>query len=62
MHTHVSGVAHYSAKDDSDCVAIIRRLITDLPAAPERLHGNPPAKPADGLYGIMPMIIGLPMR
>src|SRR3954452_23944614 len=52
MHTNVSGVAHYSAKDDSDCLAIIRRLFTDLPPAPERTHGSAPAKPADGLYDI----------
>lgn len=54
MHTHVSGVAHYSAKDDSDCIVLIRRLFTDLPPAPERPHGAGPAKPADGLYDIMP--------
>ena len=54
MHTHVSGVAHYSAKDDLDCIAIIRRLFIDLAPAPERPVGKAPAKPADGLYDIMP--------
>lgn len=54
LHTRISGVAHYSAEDDSDCVAIIRRLFTDLPPAPERQHGSAPAKPADGLYEILP--------
>src|SRR5689334_22401501 len=39
MHTSVSGVAHYSAKDDADCLGIVRRLFTDLPPAPERTHG-----------------------
>src|SRR3954449_583482 len=36
MHTRVSGVAHHSAKDDADCLALIRRLFRDLPVAPER--------------------------
>jgi acetyl-CoA carboxylase carboxyltransferase component len=54
MHTRVSGVAHYSAKNDDECLAIIRRLFTDLPAVPARPHGNAPAKPADGLYDIIP--------
>jgi len=36
MHSRVSGVAHYSAKEDADCLTMIRRLFVDLPAAPER--------------------------
>lgn len=54
MHTRVSGVAHYSAKDDADCLATIRRLFRDLPAAPERHHGSVPEKSADGLYEVLP--------
>ena len=55
MHTRTSGVAHYSAKDDADCLAIIRRLFRELPAAPAqaaRIEG--PAKPAEDLYELMP--------
>jgi acetyl-CoA carboxylase carboxyltransferase component len=54
MHTRVSGVAHYSAKDDPDCLSIIRRLFRDLPPIPERPHGEAPSKPADGLYDALP--------
>src|SRR5687768_10328045 len=54
MHTRISGVAHYSAKDDPDCLNIIRRLFRDLPTAPERPGGKPPAKLAEELYEIMP--------
>src|SRR5438128_3058376 len=34
MHTAVSGVAHYMAKSDEDCLAMIRRRFRGLPAAP----------------------------
>jgi acetyl-CoA carboxylase carboxyltransferase component len=54
MHTSVSGVAHYSAKDDAECLATIRRLFRDLPAAPERFQGSAPPKSAEGLYDILP--------
>ena len=33
MHTAVSGVAHYLAKDDADCLALIRQRFRQLPAA-----------------------------
>src|SRR5882762_3391995 len=33
MHTAVSGVAHYMAKDDADCLAQIRERFRALPAA-----------------------------
>src|ERR1700691_1504997 len=42
MHTAVSGVAHYMAKDDADCLARIRQRIRQLPepapAPPDRDH------------------------
>src|SRR5450755_2838859 len=31
LHTRVSGVAHYSAKDDRACLALIREKIRELP-------------------------------
>src|SRR5229473_3669609 len=34
MHTAVSGVAHYMAKNDDECLAMIRRRFRDLPPAP----------------------------
>lgn len=54
MHTRVSGVAHYSATDDPDCLQIIRRLFRDFAAAPERKQGSPPSRSADGLYDVLP--------
>jgi acetyl-CoA carboxylase carboxyltransferase component len=54
MHTRISGVAHYSAKDDPDCLSIIRRLFRDLPPPPDRPHGEAPLKAADGLYDALP--------
>src|SRR5580765_1028104 len=33
MHTSVSGVAHYKAKNDDDCLAMIRERFRALPAA-----------------------------
>ena len=32
LHTAVSGVAHYMAKDDADCLARIRQRFRQLPA------------------------------
>ena len=49
MHTAVSGVAHYLAKDDADCLARIRQRFRQLPAAappppraPLRRRATPP--------------------
>jgi len=33
MHTTVSGVAHYMARNDADCLALIRQRIRQLPVA-----------------------------
>src|SRR4051794_22327943 len=54
MHTRVSGVAHYMAKDDADCLQLIRQRFRDLPPAPVRPHPGVPAKSAEGLYDIQP--------
>src|SRR5580700_7338679 len=45
MHTAVSGVAHYMAKDDADCLALIRQRFRQLPqpAAP-RGEAVPPLR------------------
>jgi len=65
LHTEVSGVAHYKAKDDADAVAIIRKKLRELPA-PAALSkdmvpkGAPPAKPAEGLYDLLPADHRLP--
>lgn len=54
MHTSVSGVAHYSARDDAECLDMIRRQFRDLPEGPASPKGTAPAKPADGLYDVLP--------
>lgn len=54
MHTRVSGVAHYQAADDAECLAMIRRRFRDLPVPPASLKGVAPSKPAEGLYDLMP--------
>jgi len=54
MHTRVSGVAHYMAKDDADCLALIRQRFRTFAPAPPKPHGLAPSKPADDLYEVMP--------
>jgi 3-methylcrotonyl-CoA carboxylase beta subunit len=60
LHTRVSGVAHYMANDDADCLAIIRQKIRELPLAAQSPKGVPPAKPAEGLYDLLPADHRLP--
>src|SRR6202167_1648245 len=60
MHTTASGVAHYMAKDDAACLQLIRERFRALPPAPPPLDGSPPAKPAEGLYDLMPADHRLP--
>jgi acetyl-CoA carboxylase carboxyltransferase component len=55
MHTRTSGVAHYMAKDDAECLALIRQRFREIPApVPNSYAGALPAKPAEGLYDVMP--------
>jgi len=63
LHTGRSGVAHYSAKDDRECLCLIRRLIREQPHAPstaERKAGTAPAKTVEGLYDLLPADHRLP--
>jgi acetyl-CoA carboxylase carboxyltransferase component len=60
LHTRISGVAHYSAKDDLECMAIIRAKIRELPAPAAAPKGDAPAKPAEGLYDLLPANHRLP--
>jgi acetyl-CoA carboxylase carboxyltransferase component len=55
MHTSVSGVAHYLAKDDADCLERIRERFRQLPAArPAPTGATPPARDASQLHGVLP--------
>ncbi|HYN84985.1 MAG TPA: acyl-CoA carboxylase subunit beta [Pyrinomonadaceae bacterium] len=57
-HTEISGVAHYRAKDDAECVAKIREVVAELPAAPpatvSMTEPRDAARPAEDLYDIIP--------
>jgi len=60
LHTRISGVAHYAAQDDADCLRMIRGIIRELPAPIARTKGVMPAKPAEGLYDLLPADHRLP--
>ena len=60
LHTRISGVAHYAAKDDAQCLEMIREKIRELPGPPPALQGALPAKSAEGLYDLMPADHRLP--
>jgi acetyl-CoA carboxylase carboxyltransferase component len=56
-HTAVSGVAHYRAKHDADCLAKIRDFIARLPdstPAPPASPGRPARRPPAALYDVLP--------
>jgi 3-methylcrotonyl-CoA carboxylase beta subunit len=60
LHNATSGVAHYMAKNDEDCVAMIRnrfrQLSEPLPSPPP----TEPSAPADDLYSLLPADHRLP--
>src|SRR5262249_1831031 len=58
--TKTSGVAHYAAKDDAACLQMIRQLMRSNPEPAAVAKGNAPAKPAEGLYDLMPADHRLP--
>jgi 3-methylcrotonyl-CoA carboxylase beta subunit len=62
LHTQTSGVAHYKTKDDAEAIHLIKTKLRELPAAPQALEhkGTPPAKPAEGLYDLLPADHRLP--
>jgi len=62
LHTGTSGVAHYKAKDDPDALSIIKTKLRELPvvAPAPAPRGTAPAKPAEGLYDLLPVDHRLP--
>src|ERR1700754_5083536 len=57
-HNEISGVAHYRAKDDTECVLKLRELVADLPPPPpphiKIEAAREPARPLTDIYDIMP--------
>jgi 3-methylcrotonyl-CoA carboxylase beta subunit len=57
-HNAISGVAHYRAKDDEECLRQIREIISELPAKTATRvkisEAKEPARPATELYDIIP--------
>ena len=56
-HTAISGVAHYRARNDGDCLQQIREYLARLPPQTARAGEGaitPPADPADSLYELLP--------
>src|SRR3954447_1833731 len=61
LHTAVSGVAHFMAKDDADCLARIRQRIRQLGPGPSAVsEAKAPARDASDLYGVLPADHRLP--
>lgn len=60
MHTSVSGVAHYMAKDDAACLEMIRGQFGMMPAPRPVPSGKAPARSADQLYAALPCDHRLP--
>jgi len=54
LHNAKSGVAHYVARSDEDCLDMIRVRFRQLPRAASAPGGTQPAKSADDLYSILP--------
>jgi acetyl-CoA carboxylase carboxyltransferase component len=54
MHTTVSGVAHYKAANDQECLELVRQKIRELRPAPAAPRGVAPPKSPDGIYGVLP--------
>jgi propionyl-CoA carboxylase beta chain len=58
-HNEKSGVAHFIARDDADCLAMIRELMSFLPAnnledAPRRATIDPPNRREESLNTLVP--------
>jgi acetyl-CoA carboxylase carboxyltransferase component len=64
LHTAISGVAHYMAKDDADCLALIRQRFRQFPqpatAAACGASSNTTLRDASEMYGVLPADHRLP--
>ncbi|MDE3135159.1 MAG: acyl-CoA carboxylase subunit beta [Acidobacteriota bacterium] len=64
-HNATSGVAHFIARDDADCLALVRELVGFLPSnnledAPRHPTSDPPDRREPSLNGIVPTDPTLP--
>lgn len=57
-HNSISGVAHYRTKDDKECLAKIRELVSELPAKEPRrvsiFDAKDPGSRVEEMYSILP--------
>jgi 3-methylcrotonyl-CoA carboxylase beta subunit len=60
LHTRTSGVAHYTAADDDECLRLIRRLFHDFPEPKSTPTGRAPARQSSDLYSTLPADHRLP--
>lgn len=60
MHTSESGVAHYRAADDADCIRQIRDRFAGFPAPPAVPTATAPARPDAEIYDVLPADHRLP--
>src|ERR1700734_3062862 len=60
LHNATSGVAHYVAKNDSDCLDMIRARFRQLPGPLPAPISKEPAQHLEGLYGVLPQDHRLP--
>jgi acetyl-CoA carboxylase carboxyltransferase component len=61
LHTAISGVAHYAAKNDEDCLDMIRARFRNQPAQAARTaRPTAPGASADELYSVLPADHRLP--
>src|SRR6185436_9034695 len=63
-HTEISGVAHYRARNDEECIAKLRQFVSELtpPPAPrvQMREAREAARPLTDLYDILPADHRLP--
>ena len=63
MHTSVSGVAHYRVANDADCLQLIRRQFSQMPAPPAQSRtSTPPRFSPESMDEIVPADHRLPYR
>ena len=60
LHTAKSGVAHYVAKNDDDCLETIRTRFRQFPLPDEAPPATEPLHTTDGIYSVLPADHRLP--